>query len=299
MARERTFFGAFNRIEQIITNPCDAPWWLYVRTALPAAGDMVLILLTPQPDEVLEEYLDPSKTRGKSKRIGGGAWRRERAGAAGLARAAKGGFPDPDGFVADKLPGRNFFASRKISLLEHVFWTGFNIIERANFYFLLADLTKDFVYAWHSGIMRAGCDAPELQPAYVYATKDSFEGPQNATPFNDPPWRRTSHRGINWDAGNITFDVTMPHVSLIQTVEDFRDGGLPAVESIHKITFKHPFTPDTVYTSDKTSVINTPVNHDFQILETDVDSIHYAMTDLGTGNFTRTGVSTMMGFTEL
>lgn len=171
------FLGTLNKVEEIIENPCDGDWWVYVKTAVPAAGNALWMLLIPSPDEILEEYLDPSKTRGRAKRGFQGQWRRFTTGGGGKGRGRRGGFPDPDGIVAEWLPGRQLFAGRRISALEHIFWTTLNTADRIAWYWLLIDVTSDFIYEWHSGIMESSCEE-EPQPAAGYWSRSAGALPE-------------------------------------------------------------------------------------------------------------------------
>lgn len=152
-----------NRIEELVENPCDAGWWVYVRTLYPAASDAFSMLLVPQPDEMLEEYADPKKSRRGIRRRLQQKWRRWPRGGGGGNRGGGGGFPDPDDLAGKWMGGREKIQMRRISPLEYVGWGLFNTSERLFWYWLLIDAGVDFVYGWHSGIMKSVyCTAPHI-----------------------------------------------------------------------------------------------------------------------------------------
>lgn len=174
---DRTWRQTLNRIEFLVENPCEANFAVYAETFLPAAGNAILVLLTPTPEEILEEYLDPKAGRKKPRRKFRGKPRRMRARGRFHRRRWPGGFPDPDGSIAKRIPGASFFNGRKGTLPEQIFWRGINVADRFLWYWLVIDVTDDLIYNWSSGIMesrfcQAGIDCswdaevkPELLPS--------------------------------------------------------------------------------------------------------------------------------------
>lgn len=217
-----SLLGATQRIVEIVENPCDAPWWVYVRTAVPALAENLYMLVIPSPQEIVEEYFDPSSTRSRAKRGVIGGYRRLRFPDGGHGRGRSGGFPDPDGLVAHYLPGRATFASRRIDALEHLFWTGLNIADEVAFYWMLYDASKSFIYDWHSGIIESSCTSRDYD-AKVYYSRPAGASPAiSQNPGWEPYWTRHYAEGITLiDAGDFELDRTMAgNVNWTQTFEN-------------------------------------------------------------------------------
>lgn len=162
----RNWRHTLNRIDFLVENPCGATWDVYVETAIPAAGEMVLVLLTPTPEEIVEEFLHPAYKKKDSKRRKGKSAQRRRtrprigSGAIGQKAAQFGRFfrkalPDVDEQIAKRVPGRAFFGKRTAIAGEQWIWQGIDILDRFAFWWLLLDVTEDFIYTWSSGIMES------------------------------------------------------------------------------------------------------------------------------------------------
>jgi hypothetical protein len=162
----RPFRQVLNRVEFLVENPCAASWSVYIETAVPAAGEAILVLLTPSPKEILEEFLHPGPGRKSPKRLKGKGAHRARSRArtkaerfAAKAFAAERAFtpaiPDTDEVIAHAIPGRGYFAKRIPGKLEGLMWTGIDIADRLAWWWLLITTTEDFIYNWSSGIMES------------------------------------------------------------------------------------------------------------------------------------------------
>lgn len=153
--RAKDFGMSANYIVRVIESPCEDKWRVLVETALPAAGDSMFMLITPQPDEMLEEYLEPKGRRGASRRKPrhGPRWRNTRSGTRrGWARPR---IPYFDGWAAQRLPGRDYFRGRDVGRGEKWFWKGINVADKLLWWWLLIDATDNFVTEWHSGLMHS------------------------------------------------------------------------------------------------------------------------------------------------
>lgn len=142
-----------NHIVDLWENDCDAPWHAYITTAIPAAGSSLWMLLVPQPDEILEEFLDPSDSRKKGGRRRRGRETRRTLGRAGRMRRWISDATNTNSMIADKIPGRRIVRARRVGRTEYAFWSTLNIAERGLWYWLLMDAGQNFVAEWSSGIM--------------------------------------------------------------------------------------------------------------------------------------------------
>lgn len=242
---------SLNAIEFLVHDPCETPWWVYVKTAIPAAGTSLWMLIVPQPDEILEQYLDPSKTRGQSRRkfqtyyrrfafprggpgggpiTGGGTGRgggggngggKGGGGPGGARRGKVGALLDSNTTIAEKLPGRQLFAGRQISLTEHVFWTGFNTLERVQWWFLIYSAGTNFIYEWASGIFEASCKFPVAASGRWHRNVND-PTLQSIAPVRENAWDRLylNGEGVNVSidkSGGINFEFFM-NVTVISSL---------------------------------------------------------------------------------
>lgn len=151
----RYFSNQINRVEFIVENPCNAPWTVYLETFFPAAGQALLILLIPSPEEILENYLQPKPGRGPHRRGSRDDPRRRRHPGGFLRRAWRRGIPDVDDLISDRIPGRSWFESRTPRGIEKLFWRTIDLTDRVFWYWLVADVVDTFTYTWSSGIMES------------------------------------------------------------------------------------------------------------------------------------------------
>lgn len=172
-----TSIQAIERIEEF---NCGGEWWVYVKTALPAVGSAMWLLLTPSAEEILENYLNPKTGRGGSRR-GRRARRRWRGGNRGQRRLFFGnGIPDIDEEIGKRLPGGRAIRGRRIGPGEWLFWTGVDTMDRALWYFLLWEASQTFLTKWHSELLKSEqcSDLPETWLNYQsYRETDNIEGP--------------------------------------------------------------------------------------------------------------------------
>ena len=145
----------YQAIKQLIESPCHDKWSVLIKTALPAAANGIFILLTPTPEEVLEEYLHPKVGRRRGRFRGGGTRRRWDGRAAGWRRAFEKGCPDVDEVIAHRLPGREIFAGRTAHGLERAFWLGIDVLDRLLWRWLLYEIGEQGTIIWASNIMES------------------------------------------------------------------------------------------------------------------------------------------------
>lgn len=158
---ERNFFGQLNTVGRLIESTCNDKWSVLLETAVPAAGSSLWMILTPSPEEIVENYLQPIPTRStpKGRPRDTGRVRRGRTGRRRWWRPPR--FPDLDQMIAQHIPGRDMFAGRKATNAERFFWFGVDVLDRISWYWLLIAAAENFVYEWSSGIIRSDyCSSP-------------------------------------------------------------------------------------------------------------------------------------------
>lgn len=200
----RLFESRINRIAFLIENDCDAPWTVYLETFFPAAGQALLVLFTPSPGEVLENYLEPKPGRKGSRRGNRNDPRRRRSRNGGLRRRFRNPIPDVDSLIAGTIFGRSFFEGRRAGPLEGLLWQGINIADRLAWWWLIIDVTDDFIMNWSSAIM----ESKFCQEVFNVVAVGRANGPvmDNATDILDLlNTEELKERNCNLDnSGNIT-----------------------------------------------------------------------------------------------
>lgn len=137
------FIEKVNGIINFAQNPCNAPWYLYAETALPAAGKAILTLLDFGFDDVVRGALRPrglrshGHTRGR-KRGGGGSR----------------GIPEIGELIGSQIPGAETAKGRQISQGVRHLWIVDGVLQRLLWYWLVVDVTVDFFYNWSTAIMQ-------------------------------------------------------------------------------------------------------------------------------------------------
>lgn len=210
-SREYHWPIVLNRLTSIIENDCDAPWFVYIKTFWDAAENPLILLLTPNPADVLEEYFDPSDSRKGAKRPRKKKKRRRwhpiRKTLKRIPEPIRRYLPDgpkevfdSDGYIAKRLPAQQYFQGRRISGTEHVFWTNFNRAERAAWYWLIVDAAAKTIYNWHSGIVRSDACA-ELYPCAIGLELSNSSSVNSIHPATQPPWHKLYQRGVDYAEG--------------------------------------------------------------------------------------------------
>lgn len=134
--------GYFDKVNYVIdawARPCEAPWYIYVETLWPALLKAFITLATFGWDDVARGYFRPRglhvRRTGKRK----GKWRR-----------AIPAFPELGEEIGKRLPGADEVKGQRWSAFGKTLWRIDTVIQRALFWWLVADVTIDFAYNWTS-----------------------------------------------------------------------------------------------------------------------------------------------------
>ena len=154
-------YGTGNAIVDFAEYGCFPHWTVWVDTLFPALGNMVLQLLDFGVGDILRGYFRPSNLRGvggltRAPVRGRPIKQPRRAG-----RIPRPAVPEIGNSIGKKLPGAQFFANRKVTGLERYFWNVDFAAQRVLWYWLLADITEDFVVNWTTAIMESEACAEE------------------------------------------------------------------------------------------------------------------------------------------
>lgn len=141
MAETPGFFEQINYIKKFVSNPCDAPWIVYIELFFPALGIALLHILTFGMDDILRGWIRPKGVKGP--------WHR-RKGRKGKARFR--GIPEIGEAIGSRLPGAEQARGRKVSQGVKHMWAVDGVLQRILWYWLLVDVVVEGFYQWTSMI---------------------------------------------------------------------------------------------------------------------------------------------------
>jgi hypothetical protein len=151
----RKFYQTLNNLALIEENQCSPSWSLLVDTAIPAAGDAILFLISPSPLEILRRWLHPKAIRGPRGARPPEPHRRASGRSGRAARSWQFGLPEPAEWLAAILPGKSYLAARVPAKLERMFWIGVDRAELVLWWWLVLGTVEEFFYEWSSGIVES------------------------------------------------------------------------------------------------------------------------------------------------
>lgn len=156
-----------------LVDPCDAPITVWIEKLWPALGRLVLEWFAFDLLNMITAYLRPrlvgSRIRSRSH------YRRGRKGKRGKFRRVLGEIIDfdPADFVGRHLPGAEEISHRPLAPGVITLWAFEEIIERYLYYYMVLDLTTEFLYNWCSAVAETRyCQARD--DAVLWAAFDSF-----------------------------------------------------------------------------------------------------------------------------
>lgn len=192
--------GTINAVTNFVEYGCYPHWTVWVDTFWKPAGILVIQLFGFGWGDVLRGYFRPTNIRG----IGG----RTRVPTRGKKNkpGKKGGGrriprpPEIGNEIGKALPGSTFFQGRKVTGLERRLWIIDMGFQRIAWWWLVADVTENFVTNWTTAIMESeACRRPD-----TFNMKAHKDGPQVMFAGT---WSRifawtTDYEsdGIHWDA---------------------------------------------------------------------------------------------------
>jgi len=134
---KRDFFEKTNFVIDSWTQPCEAPWYIYIETLAPALLEAFIVLMTFGWDDVGRGYFRPHGLRTRRHRRRGRRPRRP-----------GGGIPELGEEIGKRLPGAKKVKGRKWSQTGRTLWAIDTTIQRGLFWWLVADVTNDLAYNW-------------------------------------------------------------------------------------------------------------------------------------------------------
>jgi len=133
-----------NTVVDVLQWQCQGTLLLYVRTALPALGQLVLGLLEFDWDDVARGAIRPYGPSGRRSLVAGARkpkWKIE--------------IPELGEEIGKRLPGVRLIKANRYWRWTRALWLVDVLIQRALYYFLIIDLVSEFLYNWSVGILRA------------------------------------------------------------------------------------------------------------------------------------------------
>lgn len=137
-----TLLRAVNNAIIIIDNPCDLPWTVYAKLALPALGKALIVLTTFGVGDILRGAFRPKSVRGRFKRP------RTRIGRV----AGKVKPPELGNLIGRKLGGQEL-AAREVAGGVNLLWHVDMPIQRLLWWFLVVHVVEDFWIEWTTSIL--------------------------------------------------------------------------------------------------------------------------------------------------
>lgn len=130
-------------VVKFFEDPCQAPWTVYFELALPAAGKVVIELLSFGLGDVIRGYFRP---RGLYRRTRGGRLQRK------LGKYL--GIPEFGEMIGSHLPYAETVKQRVVSKGVRYMWLVDGVLQRLLFWWMIVDLLTDFLYEWTSSIAK-------------------------------------------------------------------------------------------------------------------------------------------------
>ncbi len=142
------FVNKVNTIIEFFEFRCLGDWVIYVRTAVPPAGEAVLALLAFDWDDIARGFLRPYGPRSRM-RINPHARGR------GKHRLVRFEIPEIGELIGKNLPGAKIIKSRPVAWGERLFWVLDEYAQRGLFWWLIMDVVAEFFYEWALGVFRS------------------------------------------------------------------------------------------------------------------------------------------------
>lgn len=130
-----------NSVLKFFEDPCQAPWSVYFKLALPPLGNAAVTILTFGLDDIFRGYFRPHGVYALKRTM-----RRRPRGR--LARGLRQGIPELGEMVGRNLPGAERMAARGVSAGARALWLFDGVLQRYLFWWMLIDVLTDALYEW-------------------------------------------------------------------------------------------------------------------------------------------------------
>lgn len=220
---------AYNTILSILDTPCEDKWTVIIETALPPAGQALLVLLTPSPGEILEEYLTPKGLLAGQCGFPSSSTRRRKRGLDGKSKLSLPSLPDVDGTIAGWIPGQHIAEDLGRFRGYRLVFTGIQIQDLVGWTWLLLDVTRDFFINWSTGMVTTRfCSRPFSAIAEVVYSARSGSPVVNKLAYDSATITRSKGlvrvlpigvggASYNWDTARLTGTVFLRISGTVRT----------------------------------------------------------------------------------
>lgn len=201
----------WNAVNYIWDTPCEDEWLVLLKTGLPAVGNTLLLLIIPNPQEILEEYLTPAKEKAGRRETRDSDPTDRRRSPSGRKRRRWSVIPDVDGMIANRVPAREAVSGRRAGSLQRWLFTGIDIADRVAWYFMLADVSQSLMVNWTSNIMEARfCSDPLKALAIIHGSYEDSDQAVHLELGEPSPHTGGTLVGFEYGAGRIIYPTDKP-----------------------------------------------------------------------------------------
>lgn len=144
-----------NYIVRFIEDPCDAPWVVYLETAIPPAGRLLLSWFSFGLDDLIRGYFRPKGLRSGRHGRGGRRGGKPRTRLGRFIARIPGLGDDVGNFIGKRLPGAKAARGRQVSDGVKHLWIIDNRLQQLLLWWLIVDLVTTFLYEWASALQES------------------------------------------------------------------------------------------------------------------------------------------------
>lgn len=191
--------GTINAVTNFVEYGCYPHWTVWVDTFWRPAGILVIQILSFGWGDILRGYFRPTNIRG----IGGRTrvptrGKKNKPGKSGRTRRIPRP-PEIGNEIGKALPGSTFFQGRKVTGVERAAWVIDGQQQRVLWWWLVADVTEDFVTNWTTAIMESeACAKPNTGQIKVEALASQ--------PVFVDTWSRIFGWSVVYKSDNVQWD---------------------------------------------------------------------------------------------
>lgn len=215
--------GQINYVMRLWEDPCDAPWTVYIETALPAALELYISLATFGALDVVRAAAQPGRGRGGAHgRRGSRSRGRGKSRSGGLGRIA-GALTSPGESLGAKIGSEAGIRGRSVSQGVSHMWAIDGVIQRGLWAWMVADLASDFAANWTSNLYNTKfCQAKDDAVVYV---EDNGAGALAIQGWVGSVWADpVKQRGpVGYNAGAVLFEDASGFAVVHNTVRNVTD----------------------------------------------------------------------------
>jgi len=222
--------GTLNAVTNFVEYGCYPHWTVWVDTFWRPAGRVVLQLFVFDLGDILRGYFRPTNLRG----IGSGTrmpmrGKKNKAGKTGRGNR-KVAIPEIGNSVGKALPGSPFFQGRKVTGIERYLWILDGLSQRVLWYWLVAEITEDFVTEWTTAIMESeACRRPTT--FYISAEKTGATAVFTGDWSRIIAWQTIERSGPGfWNGIGGALDIPAGHQANIAAAVHVSESGIGTVE---------------------------------------------------------------------